>query len=681
MEKMKPTQPTKQPAQTDDPLKLGMSGDEFVALLDGRINGSQDHWNKKYKLDSVTKKNEKRYYGDRGENAEGEDDSDHSPNNRIFSSVRTIVPYVTSRITEPMVFPSSKSAAAKRFAEDFEKAIYIHAENEKVKAKSKFALEDAIIRRRGYLKPRYDPLTKNFCSIEYVPAESIIIDHKAKPYEEPRYYRHVLDDKTVEDLITMFPDMKAKILEVFGLTENSTKAELQKEANINEDWAFVPDEQEGLDLIVCWNYKQMYLGGARDPNWRYGQENFLPHHMMPLVFFNVLSDGRSFIDKTSFVEQADTPQQTVDERTDQIGKNAGLGNIGMPVVDSAALADDQSQYLTFEPDTVLELDVSGAGKTSIRDVFDVWKAGTLSPDVWKDKTDAVQAVDDAFGVNSITRGNESNNKTAAQDVLLRDQSFGRQQEIVDAIDNAMSRLYPFIAQFLLVYGGQPSEEDESEYEMFEFTGEDSEFDYIMLNTQELDTKVKIRIKSGTSMPIDRPQRRATADKAAERNMIDPLSYWEIMDEGNAQKYAKRLMDYQADPPSFLKDTQEEVFNRDAFVDIEMIKQSAQPKFREDLPKEYFDYLNHYILNGNLDNPELASVAPAISQFIDAQLARGQKMLGMAETQLPTPEDVTAANEQTDQLNQQDQQAQKAQQSQQAPQGQPVQGLDKQPVAA
>lgn len=625
---------------------------QLVEMLDRRVNESKSHWDNEFKLEKKTKKNEKAYLGVRAVTEDGEEEQ--SPDNRIFSSVRTIVPYVTSRITEPVVFPSSNSEASKRFAEDLEKALFIHADNEKLKAKVKFALEDAIIRRRGYLKPRYDAVTGNFCSIDYVPCESIVVDHKAKPYEEPRYFRHYLE-KSVEDLLTMFPDMKAQIYEAFGCDENTPRAKLQEEYTINEDWTFVPDEEEGLDLIVCWNYKQMPLGAIKDPNWRYGQDNFLKHHMMPLVFFNVLSDGRTLIDKTSFVEQADTPQKTVDERSDQISKNAGLGNVGMPVVDSAAISDEQSQYLTYEEDTALVLDTGNSGKT-INDVFTTWKANNLSPDVYKDKGDSIRAVDDAFGVNSITRGNESDNKTAAQDVLLRDQSFGRQQEIVDAIDNAMARLYPLVAQFLLVYGGQPDDTG-GESELFEYTGENSEFDYVMINTEELDTKVKVRIKSGTSMPIDRPQRRATADKAAERGMIDPLTYWEIMDEANAQKYAKRLMEYKADPFAYLKETNDDVFNRDAFVDIQIIKQGGTPPFREDLPKDYFDYLNKYILSGNLEAPDMdMAVKQTLSQFIDTQLARGQQMLGMAETQLPTKDEVNAANQQTDQLNQQDQDA-------------------------
>lgn len=649
-------QPTKPTTDTDDPLKLGMSGDDLVAMIQRKIDSSDTHYGE-VNLETRVKENVKLYLGEQALGNSDQPEEDKALDNRIFSSIRTIVPYVTSRITEPEVYPSSKAESAKRFAEDVEKALYIQADNEKVKDKVKFALEDALIRRRGYLKPRYDAVRRNFCAVEYVPAESIIMDHKAKPYEEPRYFRHVLE-KTVEDLLVMFPEMKSAIYELFNLTDESPKTAFEELICLNEDWLMVPDETEGLDIIVCWNYKQKYLGGFRDPNWLYGEENFLPWHMMPIVPLNLLSDGRSMIDKTSFVEQAKYLQKTIDTRSQQINTNAGLGNIGMPIVKSGAVADDQAQYITFEPDTVLELEVPD--DKPIQSVFDVWKAGTLSPDVWKSRESAINSVDNTFGTPNVFRGEQSDNNTLGQDVLVRDQAFGRQQEIVDVIDAAMSRLYLLMAQFLLVYGGQPAENEdgvEAEYETFEFMGEDGEFDYVMINTKELDTRIKIRVKAGTSMPIDRAQRRATANKAAEQKMIDPLTYWEIMDEGNAEKYAKRLVEFTADPAAYLKSADEEVFNRDAFVDIEMIKQGAQPKFREDLPKEYFDHLNKFILSGNLENPEIdLPTRQAISQFIDAQLARGQQMLGMAETQLPTPEEVTAANQQTDQLNQQDQQA-------------------------
>lgn len=622
----------------------GMSGEELVAMLDRNIEQSLGHWNSKdFKLETVTKENERWYYGrqisDKDEGGEGSDNL--TLDNRIFSSIRTIVPYVTTRVTEPEVYPSSNSLASKKFSEDFEKALHIKAEKENVKQKIKYALEDAIVKRRGYLKPRYDAVAKNFCAVEYIPCESIIIDHKARPGEEPRYYRHLLD-KSVEDLCLMFPDMKKAIYAVFGIDESATAAKKQESHTINEDWVFVPGK-EGLDLICCWNYKKMAFGAVKDPNWRYDADNYLDSHMMPLVMLNVLSDGRSYVDKTSYVEQAKYLQKTIDKRSEQIGENAGLGNIGMPVVDSAALADDQAQYITFEPQTVLELDVSNAGKNSINDVFTTWKAGTLSPDVYNDRTDAIGGVQNAFGASAVMQGNESENKTLGQDELLRDQSMGRQQEIVDVIDAAMNRLYLLLAQFLLVYG--------DEQELFRYVGENSKFDYIIMNTAELDTNAEIRVKAGTSMPVDKAQRRAVADKASSRAMIDPLTYWEIMDEPNAQKYAKRLVDYTNDPASFLADVEEELFNRDAYVDIELIKHGTEPPYRDDLDKEYFDYLNQYILSGDLENPSIQpEVAQAIGQFIDTQLARGQKMLGMAETQLPTEQDIQTHNESVDEAN-------------------------------
>jgi hypothetical protein len=623
-------------------FKYEANDDQWLESLNRRIGESKSFWDSKFKLSQVEKQNEALYLG---HSTDDYDMEQKRPDNRIFSSIRTIVPYVTSRITEPEVMPSSNATESKKFAEDFEKALYAKAGEEKVKQKVKFALEDAIIRRRGYLKPRYDAQTGNFCTVEYVPAESIIVDHKARAYEEPRYFRHLLE-KSVDDMLIMFPDKEKEIKEAFGLDDNTPRDKYEACYTVNEDWCFVPSS-EGLDLIVTWSYKKMFLGKMQDPNWRYGKSNFLNYHMMPLVSINVLNDGRTHIDKTSFVEQSKDLQENVYERGRQISKNAGLGNTGMPVVDTAALADDQSQYLQFEEDTVLELEVPDGKRIS--DVFDVWKAGTMPQFVYEDKIDSRNSIDNAFGTPNVFRGEQSDNNTLGQDVLVRDQAFGRQQEIVDAIDSAMERLYLLMAQFLLVYG--------NEQELFRFTGENSQFDYVLINSENLDTNVQIRVKSGTSMPIDRAQRRAVADKAATQGMIDPLTYWEIMDEGNADKYAKRLVDYTQAPDKFMQDMDEEVFNRDAFVDIELIKQGSTPPFRKDLDREYFDYLNHWILNGNLDDPEIAPESKmAIQQFIDVQLERGQKMLGMAETQLPTPDEINAANEQTDQLNQQDQAA-------------------------
>lgn len=639
-------QQTEQKAEKPGVFQYGNVADDiaWVEKLDRQASESEAYWDKEYKLNSKAKSNDNLYLG-RQALDKAEDGGTQNLDNRIFSSVRTIVPYVTSRITQPEIYPSSNAVAARKFAEDFEKAIYVHAEKQKVRHKLKYSLEDAIIRMRGYLKPRYDAVTKNFCAIEYVPAENIIVDHRAIYHEEPRFFRHKLE-KPIKDLLVMFPDMADKLRVACGIDKNNSEQKLEECIGVNEDWCFIADDQEGLDLIVTWSYKKLLLGKTQDPNWRYGDTNFLDHHMMPLVFLNVLNDGRKYIDRTSFVEQASLLQQNVDERSNQISSNAGLGTTGMPVVDAAALADDQSEYLSFDEDTVLVLDVENANGKSINDVFTVWKAGTMPNFVYEDKIDSRNSIDNTFGTPNVFRGEQSKNNTLGQDVLVRDQAFGRQQEIIDAIDSATERLYMLIAQFLLVYG--------DEEELFKFVGENGQFDYILIHSDDLDTNILISVKSGTSMPIDRAQRRKVADQAASYSMIDPLTYWEIMDESNAEKYAKRLVDYTSDPGKFMKDIDDQIFNRDAFVDIELIKHGTQPPFRKDLPKEYFDYMNHYVLSGNLDDPALDPTAKeATQQFIDAQLARGQKMLGMAETQLPTPEEVVAANKQTDELNQQD----------------------------
>jgi hypothetical protein len=636
----------------------GINADEIIGYLDEQVNKSKGFWDgKEYNLEKATKDNEALYLGTNvTARDDGSGDQDISLDNRIFADIRTMIPYVTTRITEPEVYPSSNSEEAKKFAEDLEKALYIKAKKEKLRKKVRHALEDAIVRRRGYLKPRYDATTKNFCAIEYVPCEAIIIDHNVKSTEEPRYFRHCIK-RSVSDLEMMFPEQKAKIRRVFKIEDNAKLAELEEPRDVNEDWFFrvVNGEQ---DLFVAWSHKKEVFGVIQDPNWLYDGENFLDNHMMPLVFFNILNDGRKHIDKTSFVEQTKYLQDTVNKRGEQISKNADLGSVGMPVVDAAAIPEDQAQFLTYDKDTVLELDVDNAGKQSINDVFTTWQARPLPNNIYDDKLDARAAIDNTFGVSNVMRG-ESTANTLGQDELLRDTSMGRQQEIVDAIDDAMGRLYPLMAQMLLVYG--------EEEELFRIVGEDANFDYLLMHTAELDTSAEIQVRGGTSMPIDNPQRRATADRAAAQGLLDPLSYWEIMDQPNAEKYAKRLMDFKADPAGFLKDMSDNLFNRDAYVDIQLIKQGKQPPYRNDLTLQYFDYLNKYALSGDLENPEIPIVIRQnVTAFINQQLERGQKMLGMAETQLPTPQDVQAHNATVDQANAQGGPAQ----ANAAPQGPP-----------
>lgn len=631
--------------ESKDPFSvnvLGYNGEELVDMMNRRIEDSKRIWSgKHYNLDSVSKDNLKYYLGEQA-TSDDMDEEDRQLDNRIFSAVQTVTTYTTSRITEPEVYPSSNSIESQKFAEDWEKALYIKAEMEQLEEKMGYALEDAIIQRRGYLKPRYDPVTQNFCCIDYIPCESVIVDHKAKIYEEPRHVRFILE-YSPEDLMIMFPDAEDVIKQAFKLPDNASRAQLEKVYECYENWMFVKTEDNQSDLIIFWQYNNVAFGAIQDPNWRYGKDNFLPHHMIPLVGLNVLSDGRSWIDKTSYVEQAKYSQKTIDTRSRQINENAGLGSVGMPVVDSAALADDQAQDLVFEPDLVIELDVDKAAGDSVQDVFTTWKADPLSSDVYKNRDDAIGAVENAFGASAIQQGNQTDNQTLGQDELLKDSGQGRQQKTIKAIDKATNRIYMFMSQFMLVYG--------SEEELFESVGEDSEYDAIIISSSDLDAKCKIRVKGGTSMPVDNNSRRATASVASQQAMIDPLTFWEIMDKPNARKYAKRVADWTKDPASFMADVNEEIFDRDAYSDIWMLKHGKQPPYRDDLTKNYFDYLNQYVLSGDLENPKIApTIASTISEFINIQLARGQKMLGMAETQLPTPQDIDSHNQQVDEAN-------------------------------
>ena len=112
--------------------------------------------------------------------------------NRQFTSIRTIVPFLTARITAPEVTPANGEDLSIQFAHDFEEALQKHAEKQKARAKVRLAVQDVLRGERvGILKWRYDA-GLNTCVLEHVKPESVRIGKRARMFEEPDYIGHTI---------------------------------------------------------------------------------------------------------------------------------------------------------------------------------------------------------------------------------------------------------------------------------------------------------------------------------------------------------------------------------------------------------------------------------------------------------------------------------------------------------
>ena len=529
--------------------------------------------------------------------------------NRNFTSIRSIVPFVTSRITQPEITSADGRDISVQFAADFEKILVEHAERQMARDKIKLSVQDNLRGQRiGVLKWRYDRATDTIV-LEHCDPDSIIIDEKARLHEEPSFLQHT-QERSIGDLIKQFPDKKEQIFELFSI-QKGVPSQLEEVKKVTENWLWI-DYENKRELVVCWLYENFVFGKTKDPNWAEGRTNVIERQMVPFIWFNVLNDGSSLIDQTSFIEQAQYLQKNYDKREMAIAENAKYGGIGVPVFASGAITSKAAAKIKFSPIQRVLLKTSDINKA-----FATWQAGNLPNFIVEDKYDVRNSIDNMWGTPNIFRGEQSKNNTLGQDIIIRDQAEGRQQELVDCIDNAMERFYKLEAQMIYRYF------DEEKY--YRYLGEDGKFEQAVISQEKIAKNfgIVIKIKAGSSMPVDRSQKRATALKLGQMNKLGTLRLYKELGLENPEQAFKEYLLEQTNPQVLLDEVDQTVFDREAQEDLAIVMGGGNPEERDDISEPYLNYLNEYLLTDKFKFLPVDTQA-RVSEFVDAIIAKAQR---------------------------------------------------------
>ena len=600
--------------------------DVFLSATKRRRNEAEGFWDKRQSLKEVREKNNKEYLASYiDEQLVDERYQEVYNDNRQFTSIRTIVPFLTARITAPEVIPANGNDLSIQFAEDFEKVMQRHAEKQMARAKIRLAVQDVLRGERvGLLKWRYDGTMKNVV-LEHVPTDSVIIGKRSRLFEEPDYLCHTLK-KSVSDLLRMFPDKADDIKKLYGITRG-TQSQLETVYDIREEWMWM-EVDDKKELIVGWSWQNYLFGKIKDPNWNENGKNVLESPMIPFVFFNFLNDGSGYIDQTSFIEQAKWLQQNYNKRGQTIAENAKYGGTGVPIFAKGAISQKDVAKVRFSPIQRVLLDTADVSKA-----FTTWQGGSLPQYIVEDKYDERNSIDNIWGTPNVFRGEQSKNNTLGQDVMIRNQAEGRLSDPVDCIDDSMTRFYLLEAQFMYRYF------DEQKY--YNYIGNDGKFVSLVISQQDIakNIGIQINVKAGTSLPIDRAQKRATIMELLKNNKIGTLTaYKELQLFDDPEAAYKEFVLEQLDPATSLSEADKQVFSREANQDLMMVIGGKEPEEREDIEDEYLAYLNDWLLKDKYmilqqKNPDAAA---RVSDFVDKIIAKAQRKADKMAMQ-PAPE--------------------------------------------
>lgn len=602
--------------------EVQLPDETLKGMVKRRAAKSAAHWESKYNLKKTREQNLKLYdtsylkdklLDDRYE--------EFYADNRLFTAIRTIIPFITQRVAAPAVLPADSDDDSSYFARDFEKILELQADKVKARAKVKLAVEDLLKGQRlGVLKWMYNTSTRCL-ELKYVDPSTITLDHTAKLYEEPKFIQERYP-RCVGTLISQFPDKKDLIYAAFNI-QKGVPSQLELEKDITESWIWYDDGETSYYLVV-FMLDELVLGAIKDPNWMNELENVNEFPMTPYIFFNMLNDGKKLIDNTSFIEQAQFSQNNYDKLGKRIVEDAAYGGIGVPVIAKGAMDENAAAKVQFNPTQRLVLDTEDVGKA-----FTTWQSGNMPSFIPNEKQDARNNVDNTFGTPNIFRGEQSNNNTATQDVLIRDQAEGRQSELLDMIMWAMDRFYQVEAMYVYRYFDQDK--------FYRYKGDDGVLVKLAISQKKIAKNIGIYVSadSDTGRPLDKSQQRATAIKLLELNKIGTLDAYKMLDVDDPEETFKRYILETADPKALLDEVDKKIYDREADEDIQMVIAGEQPEEREDIADKYLNHLNEYLLTDKfkLLKPDQQQ---AVSQFVQLVLDKASRKLAKLSAMQPPP---------------------------------------------
>lgn len=654
---------------------LNMDDGDLLSLIQGPLTDSENYWNNEQKLDIIRRNNMNLWLPNHWKDKDIFDYQEDNlyQDNRIFVSVETTISILNARIPTADVMPAQDTITSEQIAKDLSKCLYAHAAKYQTLDVFRVATRNLLLKRIGIIKLRFDKSIGKHGEIvaESIPPEDIIVDKDARLGDTPRFIAQKIKDKTVEELLSMFPESEQTILELAGVRRRNGdgnlvayKSQLAKKKNIYEVWfTYLEKKKPASGLAWVDENFRVILGKERNPNWNYEEEegyagNFLDNPMPPFIPVNYLNDGTSYIDQTSMVEQAAPLQRILDRRGFQIMENADQAGGGL-VFNTNMISKDDIVKLVGAPDE--RIGVMG----SVRDAVTRIAPPPLPSYVLEDKYDARKEIDAIFATHDVTRGERSGNKTLGQDQMQRDQNYTRMDDIGRAIERAATQYNRYMVQMMKVYY--------TEDHYFRLTGEDGQFDYAVMRQDLIEDGMDVQVTTGSMQPINKDRQMNMTKDLIQLRMIDPLSVYEVAAGGTLpapSKMLERFLLYSTDPIAFLGKTKQDDISREAFMDIQVLNRATMPKPRDEYTPEYIKYLNEYMLTGDFTG-QPGIVKQMYSQHMQIVMQVAAQQLAALESQMPTQDDMAVANRKAVEQAQMEQQISGGgQQQQQPPKGQP-----------
>lgn len=578
---------------------LDLEDDQLIKICSNQLEDDISHWEKEPWLLSQTDKENIAYMIGVQKDGTVANPNTQTPyvDNRLFASVRAMLAYATGQPAKPELLPSKTDAKYQHIARQTGMGLYQHVLDHNVNDDFRLATKNLISRKRGCIKLRFDEDYGPFGDIrtENVDPADVVVGRFSKYGQNPERIYHK-QKASIQALADKFPDQKDVIFAYYGF-KRGVYSQTSRIVTYWECWFSYYDPNDGKCEGLCWFIpnSDIILGKMKNPNWIYkGSKkqqkitNMTNAPIKPFVWLNYWNTGRSFIDETCLFDQGRPLQDILNKRGRQIVENADYANPRVLANGSLWDEGDAKKFVNKSPKTIGLLN-NMTPDANINNAVMVIQPSQLPSFVMEDKLDARNELDTMMGTPSQFRGSQSSsaaNPTLGQDILIKNQAGALQDDLVGVVNNSWETYYTYLLQMMNTYL------DDDYFVMSK--GQDGEYNHIMLNSDTIDTNVRVTITVDSTLPLDKQSQRATAMQLAQMNRIDDLSLFEILGMPDPEKLTERKLRWEIDRFTYMSSIEQQLMSNEAESDLTLIINGKVPEERDDYDEDYLNHFNLFI---------------------------------------------------------------------------------------
>lgn len=553
-------------AESYDNFALDLPDSEITDVLDKRINNSRTFWNDQsgFNLKSRRERNNRFVLGDHWYDSGFLQGGIPYVQNEIFTAEQVISSYVTSRLPEVEVYPAKDTPESRRMAQNISTLLKAHSEEHNLQGILTNIVLSMLNDYVGLIELEWDKEYGKLgdVRINQIAPRNFIADKRAKQGSNPGFNSFNIQN-TAEELIAKFPSKKDDI-------KNKVGGKLQSVITWRKVYVTTYINSKPVEAIVCY-FEDIVLAKNKLPHWIYDEEteevtNYLSEPTKPVIPFNYINDGLHWIDRYGPIDQVIPLQLMIDKIGRQIQKGIAHSSPVL-VFNKKALPKPAADQVKGEPWEKILVDAQ-----DVNTAYGVIQANQIPAFVVNEIVRLAGSLHEIFGTPPQLRG-QSGQQTATQDLMARNEAYNRQDLLVRAIDRSLDKYFNYLLQMIKVYY--------TEDHFISALGEDGRYDFVTLNRNDIEDGIKVRVKAGSTLPMDKGRLEQVALSLAKMGKISLLSLYEFLDVPNPGKHVERVLKEQIDPVTTIEDIRNDNQDANAVEDYEMIEAGQDVAPRDD----------------------------------------------------------------------------------------------------